>query len=147
MSSEGESPRAGHPVPAAEVPPPPGTALRDRVLAVARRIEEAGCPGEARELREALEAWGHEQFGWTGEVARQLGVHHEINNALVGVRGNVQLLLMGPAADAPGARDRLQVVLRESDRIRDAAVRLHALKAALTTIVHESGHALPSRAA
>ena len=31
--------------------------------------------------------------GWR----RLLGVHHEINNALVGVRGNAQLLLMGPA--------------------------------------------------
>jgi signal transduction histidine kinase len=153
LSPDGGVPHAGggpagaHSVPAGAVPPSPGTTLRDRVLAVARRIEEVGRPGEARELREALERWGDEQRGWTGEVARQLGVHHEINNALVGVRGNVQLLLMGPAADAPGARDRLQVVLRESDRIRDAAVRLHALKAALTSIVHEDGHALPSRTA
>ena len=80
-------------------------------------------------------------------MARQLGVHHDINNALVGVRGNAQLLLMGPAGQTPGARDRLEVVLRESDRIREAAHRLNALKSALAAVVRESQSTSASRAA
>jgi nitrogen-specific signal transduction histidine kinase len=101
----------------------------------------------ARELHASLETWWREQLGWTGEVARQLDVHHEINNALVGVRGNAQLLLMGPAGQTPGARDRLEVVLRESDRIREAAHRLNALKSALSAMVRESQSPPSSRAA
>lgn len=131
----------------APVPQPPEAALRARVLTVARQLEAGGDVDAACELRQALETWGREQRGWTGELARQLGVHHDINNALVGVRGNVQLLLMGAAAQAPGARDRLEVVLRESDRIREAAVRLNALKTALMALVHESESASASRAA
>ena len=65
----------------------------------------------------------------------QLGVHHEINNALVGVRGNTQLLMLSEAAGTPAVRERLEVVIRESGRIRDAAVQLQELKAAL----HGSG--------
>jgi nitrogen-specific signal transduction histidine kinase len=60
-----------------------------------------------------------------------LGVHHEINNALVGVRGNAQLLLMDPNVQSPVVREKLEVLLRESGRIRDAAARLRELKAAL----------------
>ena len=129
------------------VPPLPEAALRARVLAVAQRLEAAGDVDAAGELHEALETWSREQRSWTGELARQLGVHHDINNALVGVRGNVQLLVLGPAAQVPGARDRLEVVLRESDRIRQAAVRLSALKTALTALVHESESASAGRAA
>jgi nitrogen-specific signal transduction histidine kinase len=98
-------------------------------------------------LCSALEGWWQEQLGWTGELARQLGVHHDINNALVGVRGNAQLLLMGPAGEVPGARDRLEVVLRESDRIREAAHRLNALKSVLAALARESDSGPASRAA
>jgi nitrogen-specific signal transduction histidine kinase len=125
----------------------PQTALRAQVFGVARRLEAGGDGLNAGELREALETWEREHRGWMAELARQLGLHHDINNALVGVRGNVQLLLMGPAAQAPGARDRLEVVLRESDRIREAATRLNALKTALTVLVRESESADTSRAA
>ena len=131
----------------APVPAPPHAALRTRVLGVARRLEGAGHLQDAHELREALETWGREQHGWAGDLARQLSVHHDINNALVGVRGNVQLLLMGPAAQAPATRERLEVVLRESERIRAAAMRLNALKAALTAVVHEAESTLADRAA
>ncbi len=150
MSGDPESPCPGcesRAAPAAAASPPPTAALRASVLAAAERLEQSGCADRAHELREALESWDREHGGWTGDLARQLGVHHDINNALVGVRGNVQLLLMGPAAQIPGVRDRLEVVLRESDRIRDAAVRLHSLKMALTARAHESGFTLPSRAA
>jgi signal transduction histidine kinase len=129
---------------------PPGAphpVLRAAILDIARRLEAGGQAETACELRAALETWWREQLGWTGELARQLGVHHDINNALVGVRGNAQLLLMGPAAQAPGARDRLEVVLRESDRIRESAQRLNALKSALTALVREDDPGSSSRAA
>ncbi len=125
--------QAGAPV----VPAPPQGALCRRVRAVAEHLEAAGDTQSAGELRSALDAWADESRGWTVELARQLGVHHDINNALVGVRGNVQLLLLGPAGQAPATRDRLEVVLRESDRIRDAATRLNALKVALTALSRE----------
>ena len=126
---------------------PPHAALRTRVLAVAAQLEAADCGEIARDLRHALETWWDAQQGWAGEVARQLGVHHDINNALVGVRGNVQLLLMGPAVQAPGVKARLEVVLRESDRIREAAIRLNVVKTAFTALVRDDGTASPSRAA
>jgi hypothetical protein len=47
------------------------------------------------------------------------------------VSGNAQLLLMGPAGQLAGVRERLEVVMRESQRIRDAAVQLRQLRAAL----------------
>ena len=129
------------------LPGAPHAALRARVLDVARRLEAAGQAEAAGELCAALESWWQEQLGWTGGLARQLGVYHDINNALVGVRGNAQLLLMGPAGEVPGARDRLEVVLRESDRIREAAHRLNALKSVLAALVRESESGPASRAA
>lgn len=133
--------------PRAPVTPAPHAALRARVLDVAERLEAAGDAESARELRQALDAWAEAQRGWTADVARQLGVHHDINNALVGVRGNVQLLLMGPVAQTPGTRERLEVVLRESDRIKEAAIRLNALKSTLTAMTHDGEAAAASRAA
>jgi nitrogen-specific signal transduction histidine kinase len=132
---------------ASPLPGAPHAALRAAILAVARRLEAAGQRDMAGELRAAMESWWQEQRGWTAAVAQQLGVHHDINNALVGVRGNAQLLLLGPASGAPGARDRLDVVMRESDRIREAAQRLNALKVALTAVIHEDESATSPRAA
>jgi nitrogen-specific signal transduction histidine kinase len=129
------------------LPARPHAALRARVLAVAAQLESADRGELARDLRHALETWWDAEQGWAGEVARQLGVHHDINNALVGVRGNVQLLLMGPAIQAPGVKDRLEVVLRESDRIREAAVRLNVVRTALSALVRDDDTAFPSRAA
>ena len=129
------------------LPAAPHAALRATVLDVARRLEAAGQVGISGELRAALEGWWQAQLGWTGGLARQLSVYHDINNALVGVRGNAQLLLMGPAGAVPGARDRLEVVLRESDRIREAAHRLNALKSAVTALARESESGPASRAA
>ena len=129
------------------LPGAPHAALRATVLDVARRLEAAGQVEVSGELCAALESWWQEQLGWTGGLARQLGVYHDINNALVGVRGNAQLLLMGPAGAIPGARDRLEVVLRESDRIREAAQRLNALKSVLAALVRESESGFASHAA
>jgi signal transduction histidine kinase len=129
------------------LPGTPHAALRATVLDVARRLEAAGQVEVSGELCVALGIWWQEQLGWTGGLARQLGVYHDINNALVGVRGNAQLLLMGPAGAVPGARDRLEVVLRESDRIREAAQRLNALKSVLAALARESESGRVSRAA
>jgi nitrogen-specific signal transduction histidine kinase len=129
------------------LPAAPHAALRAAVLEAARRLEAAGQVEISGELRAALENWWQEQLGWTAGLARQLGMYHDINNALVGVRGNAQLLLMGPAGEVPGARDRLEVVLRESERIREAAHRLNALKSALAALASESESGTESRAA
>ena len=45
--------------------------------------------------------------------------------------GHVQILLMGPLGQQTSVRERLEVVLRESQRIRDAALELRQLRAAL----------------
>ena len=60
--------------------------------------------------------------------AAVLAVHHDVNNALTGVLGNAQLLLMGPAADLPGVRKRLQTLLVEAERIRDVAAKMRDLR-------------------
>ncbi len=133
----------GNPTPSAS----PHAALRARALEITARLEADGASEAAGELRDAVESWWAGTQAWAGEVARELGVHHDINNALVGVRGNVQLLQMGPAAQTPGVRDRLEVVLRESDRIRQAAARLGALKGAFTALAREADSAPTSRAA
>ncbi len=129
------------------LPGAPHAALRAAVLDVARRLEATGQVEASSKLCAALESWWREQLDWTGELAQQLRVYHDINNALVGVRGNAQLLLMGPAGEVPGAKDRLEVVLRESDRIREAAHRLNVLKSALAALARESEPGPASRAA
>jgi nitrogen-specific signal transduction histidine kinase len=92
---------------------------------------EAESPAAARALRETLESWWREQLEWNRQTASLLTLHHEINNALVGVRGNAQLLMIGPAGKVPGVRERLEVVIRESERIQQAASRIRGLRAAL----------------
>jgi len=112
------------------LPPPPFQGLRAQLLRHVETLEGAGEAAAARDLRAILDAWWTDQQKWNGELAGLLSVHHDINNALVGVRGNAQLLMMGPVSQQPGVKERLEVVLRESGRIRDAAVRLAELKSA-----------------
>lgn len=119
------SDRAGGPV-----DPPPFERLRERLLSLAGRLEVTE-PDLAAELRAELEAWWPEQRAWIERVRGVLAVHHEINNALVGVRGNAQLVVLGPAGQMPGVRDRMEVVIRESDRIQQLAAQVRQLKAAL----------------
>lgn len=111
-----------------EAATPPYVALHERLRAVARGLEGAGHASEAEALHATLDAWWREQQAWDADLSRLLGLHHEINNALVGVRGNTQLLMMGPAGQLPGTRERLEVVIRESVRIQEAAGRLRELK-------------------
>lgn len=121
------NPPATPPPPAA----PPWERLRDQLLACAEDWTATGNATGGAALRATVEAWWEEQSRWNSEAARLLAVHHEINNALVGVSGNAQLLLMGAAGQQPGVRERLEVVVRESERIRDAALRLRPLRAVL----------------
>jgi signal transduction histidine kinase len=108
---------------------PPWEALRVRLAQEADAAEARGDVTGAVALRETLESWWTQQLAWNARMADVLGAHHEINNALVGIRGNAQLLLMNPAVQVPGIRERLEVVLRESGRIQEAAGRLRQLKA------------------
>ena len=108
---------------------PPWEALRVRLAQEAEAAEARGDAVGADALREAVESWWTQQLAWNARMADALGAHHEINNALVGIRGNAQLLLMNPAVRVPGIRERLEVVLRESGRIQEAAGRLRQLKA------------------
>lgn len=107
---------------------PPWEALRGRLEAEAVALANAGDEARAAALRAVVDQWWSEQQAWNARAMELLGVHHEINNALVGVRGNAQLMLMNPAVQQPGLRERLEVVLRESSRIQEAAGRLAELK-------------------
>jgi len=105
--------------------------LRTRLLALADDLAHAGHEAHSRSLRATVEAWRAEEEAWLAGIVEVLRIHHDINNALVGVRGNAQLLLMGPMAEQAGVRERLEVILRESTRIRDAAIRINELKASI----------------
>ncbi len=113
------------------LPPPPFERLRERLLEEAGARERAGDAGTAATLQTMVDDWWTEQEAWNARVRDVLGVHHEINNALVGVRGNAQLMLMNTSGQVPGVRERLEVVLRESGRIQEATARLRDLKTVL----------------
>jgi nitrogen-specific signal transduction histidine kinase len=106
-------------------------ALLARVEEEAGALDGAGRSTEAAALRGAIADFAREHAEWSERVVALLAAHHEINNALVGVRGNAQLLLMNPAGQQPGIREKLEVILRESGRIQEAARRLHELKASI----------------
>jgi signal transduction histidine kinase len=110
---------------------PPWEALKHRLEAEADALASAGDAAGAATIRALVAGWWTEQQAWNTRMLERLAVHHEINNALVGVRGNAQLLLMNPAAQQPGFRERLEVVLRESSRIQEAAGRIAELKTGL----------------
>ena len=111
--------------------PPPFFRLHERLAEHVEALERNGDAQGAASLRTLVEAWWFEQEAWNARVRDVLGVHHEINNALVGVRGNTQLMLMDPSGPGPGARERLEVVLRESGRIQEVTLRLRDLKGVL----------------
>ena len=131
--------------PAAAVPPPPWKELRERLLGRADEIAD-GDPAGAAVLRTLVESWWEDQREWNEALLEELRLHHDINNALVGISGNAQLLLLSPVAQQPALRERLEVVLRESTRIEYAARRLRALK---TAFEHDGngGHHAVARSA
>ena len=110
---------------------PPAHALRTRLLATVDELARAGHQAEARALRTTVQGWWAEEEAWLASVVNVLRIHHEINNALVGVRGNAQLLLMTPAIEVAGVRERLEVIVRESTRIKEAAARVSELKSSI----------------
>ena len=114
--------------------------------------EPARDPGDAAllDLAARLRARGDaDAMAWADEIAlvaarlagehdalvqrifESLSVNHDVNNALVGIFGNAQLLGLGPAAQLPGVADRLAVITREANRIKQAALRISELKSGL----------------
>jgi hypothetical protein len=117
---------------AAPVPfAPPWESLRANLLERARAVASAGDAAGAAALEAIVEVWWREQQAWDAALRQALMANHEINNALVGVSGNVQLLLMSAAGRQPGIRERLEVVLREAGRVERAARGLGERKAML----------------
>jgi len=115
-----------------ELPRPLMDAELEAIAALLRtRVGDAG----AAELAERVEQAGLRLSGETDALKRRLlsslSVNHDINNALVGVVGNAQLLGLGPAAALPGVKERLDVIARESNRIKQATLKLSELKQAL----------------
>jgi signal transduction histidine kinase len=109
---------------------PPYEPLRDGLLGFAATLRGAGDAACAERLEGMIEAWWSEQRAWNDAFADRLRLYHEINNALVGVRGNAQLLLLGPLGEEPEARRRLEVMIRESTRIQEAASQLREIREA-----------------
>jgi len=115
-----------------ELPRPGMDAELEAIAALLRtRVGDAG----AAELADRVEQAGLRLSGETDSLKRRLlsslSVNHDINNALVGVVGNAQLLGLGPAAALPGVKERLEVIARESNRIKQATLKLSELKQAL----------------
>ena len=114
-----------------EFPTPPWRMLKNRLCDHAADLAGTGDVAGAAVLRAMIESWWREQQQWDAAARELLRANHEINNALVGVSGNAQLLMLGPVGQQPKIRERLQTVLRESERIERAAQRLQALKTSL----------------
>lgn len=117
--------------PPAALPPAPWPALRESLLALADERAEAGDAVAAARLRALVEGWWNAQCAWTAQAVATLRVHHEVNNALVGVSGNAQLLMLGPTGRDTAVRDRAGAILREARRIEEAVGRLRALRTAI----------------
>jgi len=103
----------------------------DEATELARWLEEGGQPEAAERVRVLAD----HLIEWEVQVTRQateaLAVHHDIRNALTGVLGNAQLVLMGPGAEVPGVRRRLESLVHEAERIKDITDRLHQARAGL----------------
>jgi len=91
-----------------------------------------------RALASRLEDWEAHLVSHVGEA---LAVHHDIRNALTGVLGNAQLVLMGPGAEVPGVKRRLETLVHEAERIKDISDRLHQARAGLLASGNGSGEA------
>jgi len=110
---------------------PPWEALRARLLDRAAGMRAAGDEAGGAVLHALVEEWWGEQRQWTETLCEALRANHEINNALVGVSGNVQLLLLSPAGQQPGVKERLQTILREAGRVERATRGMQETKARL----------------
>src|SRR5262245_8588860 len=99
---------------------PPWMALRARLLEHVARLSASGDATGAAVLHALVEGWWRDQTAWSATAREVLRATHEINNALVGVSGSAQLLLLGPLGQQNGVRERLQVVMREAERVERA---------------------------
>ena len=101
--------------------------------------------GGQPEAAERVRALADRLVEWEAQVTRQaseaLAVHHDIRNALTGVLGNAQLVLMGPGADVPGVRRRLESLVHEAERIKNITDRLHQARAELLASGNGRGEA------
>ncbi len=118
-------------VPSTPLGPPPYATLRTRLTARVNGLRDGGPSDVALAVERELDAWASEQQEWDAQLIELLRLHHDINNALVGVSGNAQLLMRDPVAQKPGVKERLEVVVREAQRIQGAAGRLREIKAVL----------------
>jgi signal transduction histidine kinase len=119
-------------------PVPPGDPA---LLDLAARLRARGG-GEATAWADEIESIALRLAGERDALLRRmfesLSVNHDVNNALVGIFGNAQLLGLGPAGALPGVTDRLAVITREAERIKQAALRISELKNGLV-LVRPSG--------
>lgn len=115
------------------LPQPPFEPLREQLLELVNTLRRGGDEEGASALENTVARWWQDQGNWNEALCRCLHMYHEINNALVGVRGNAQLLLMGPLGSEPETRARLEVVIRESSRIKEAAGRLRDIRNRIET--------------
>ena len=119
------------PLPHPDFDPVPRETGDAALLALAARLRARGdaesveCADELETLARRL---GAERDAALTRVFESLSVNHDVNNALVGIFGNAQLLGLGPAGQIPGVADRLAVITREADRIKQAALRIAELK-------------------
>ena len=105
---------------------------QERIGTLRELLAESGDQTAARRARAIADRVGDWERELRGSVSDALSVHHEVNNALTGVFGNAQLLLMGPAGQDPGVRKRLESLIHEAERIRDVVARLRDLRLQLS---------------
>jgi signal transduction histidine kinase len=120
-------------------PAPTPSRPSDEAAELASWLDSNGQPEAAERVRVLAD----HLIEWEAEVTRQaseaLAVHHDIRNALTGVLGNAQLVLMGPGAEVPGVRRRLESLVHEAERIKDITDRLHQARAGLLAPRGEAG--------
>jgi signal transduction histidine kinase len=120
------------PIPAPEPCVPGGNRSAPAIHDLAERLRARGEPEMAEELERVIRQFIEETLACQRRIGESLSVTHDMNNALVGVYGNAQLLGLGPASAIPGVKERLEVIVHEAARIRDAILCLTELKAELT---------------
>ena len=124
------------PFPHPDFDPAPREIGDPALLALAVRLRARGDAESvacADELEAEARRLGAERDATLTRMFESLSVNHDVNNALVGIFGNAQLLGLGPAAQLPGVADRLAVITREANRIKQAALRIAELKHGLVT--------------
>ena len=119
------------PMPEPALPTPPWSGFHAELVGLARDLAHAGDETGAARLSAVTERWWVAQCAWAEAVHDRMRMHHDINNALVGVSGSAQLLLLGPAGADRKAKERLEVIVREAGRITQAVRALGELRAQL----------------